>query len=71
MLVDLRELQSSGASRMYQKNCGQRLMRMQRIRMLADLRELQSSGASRMYQKMRISIFEARREWHENRSICT
>lgn len=46
-------------------------MRMQRIRMLADLRELRSSGASRMYQKMRISIFEARREWHENRSICT
>ena len=43
----------------------------QRIRMLADLRELRSSGASRMYQKMRISVFEAGREWHENRSICT
>ena len=61
MLVDLRELQSSGASRMYQKNCGQRLMRMQRIRMLADLRELRSSGASRMYQKTADKDFRSKK----------
>ena len=43
----------------------------QRILMFLELRELRSSGASRMYQKLRTKIFEAGREWHENRSICT
>ena len=67
MLVDLRELRSSGASRMYQKlrtkiNENAAISEgNQRIRMLADLRELRSSGASCMYQKTADKDFRSKK----------